>query len=279
MLINWPLSYIHGGAWRDPNILASSFDATRDVLASQYGSNILPKIDAIASINYRLTAHPNFPQDSAAIGLHESRHAVHPDHLNDVRRAIAFLQAQYGFKENYILVGHSCGATLAFQLTMKGLSSNSIHSQIEFGSIRISTPLAIVGVCGIYDLRGLRDSFKDCYIYQDFIESAFGPSEDVWDEVSPAKVEGGGGVEGGWKNGLVAVLAHSTGDELTDIRQSKSMVPVLEDWAGQNKTTRKVVFIDNLSEGHDEIWQNGTELASVIVKAVEALSSSPKADS
>ena len=95
--------FIHGGAWlhvlfyivpnnrRDPR--QTSHDG--DPLLNYLRGTDLPL--TLASVNYRL---------SPAVR--------HPSHQEDVIAALTYLKEQYGMKE-YILVGHSAGATLAFQ--------------------------------------------------------------------------------------------------------------------------------------------------------------------
>lgn len=180
--------------------------------------------------------------------------------------SLAYLQAKYSIGDRYILVGHSCGATLAFQTVMKLVSGTE--------PLKSDTPqpLAIVGVSGIYDLRLLRDT-NEHPAYQQFIEGAFGAYEDVWDAVSPARNPDNGIVEG-WIKGRLAVLAISKGDELVDPPQLQAMVQMLEKWrvsSGLDNAPREVVTIDDLKESHDDIWRNGEELAMVISKTVQTL--------
>lgn len=221
---------------------------------------------AFASIDYRLSAHPNFPQDrSTTDAATQLRDAKHPDHLHDVLAAIAFLQERYGFGDRYILVGHSCGATLAFQTVMGKVAGAETTTTI-------TKPRAVAGVCGIYDLRLLRDDFKQEPIYHQFLEGAFGPDEDLWDRVSPAK----DGIEAGWLNGKLALLAHSAGDELVNLRQFLAMKDALVPWkeaatAKDDRSTRQVVLLQDLQQPHDDVWSNGEELAAVIVTAIREL--------
>ncbi|PGH15586.1 hypothetical protein AJ79_02368 [Helicocarpus griseus UAMH5409] len=263
--------YIHGGAWRDPEITSTSFEPALEAIVSNYGSGLTLGIAGLASIDYRLTAHPDFPQDPLKTKPAHLRKALHPDHLNDVHRAIAFLQNKYGFAERYILVGHSCGATLAFQTVMKPISNDRAESDDGPGA-KAQQPMAIVGVDGIYDLRLLRDHFNQYPIYQTFIEAAFG-SEDVWDVVSPATVKGQSGIEGGWSNGRLAVLAHSEGDELVDMGQLRVMSITTERWraADTQEQLRSVLLLDDLKGGHDDVWSKGEELAQVITRTVNEL--------
>ncbi|KAJ5587755.1 uncharacterized protein N7459_003520 [Penicillium hispanicum] len=278
--------YIHGGAWRDPTVTSSAFDNAESILRSSPG---LP-IAGFASISYRLSAHPNHPQDQATTPPQEFRYAKHPDHIRDVEAALAFLQNTYGFGPRYILVGHSCGATLAFQSVMgavaghreqlfnggandSGADANMVSSSPDPLPPRLRAhPTAIVGVAGIYDIRRLVDTHRDISAYRQFIEGAFGADELLWDTVSPAQMIGSRGVEGGWKSGRLVVLAHSKDDELVDKDQLESMREALKRWEGQEAqipvqelTTRnRRVRVLPISGAHDEAWLNGDELARAI---------------
>lgn len=230
-------------------------------------STISQKIAGIASINYRLTAHPGFPQELDTVGAKHYRNAKHPDHIRDVQQALVLLQDKYGFGGRYILVGHSCGATLAFQTVM-----SNIHPQ---NGPAIPQPIAIIGVSGIYDLSLLVSSFAQQPIYREFIEDACG-SEQAWEEISPARNAETTGVATTWKDGRLAVLAHSVNDGLIDLPQLRAMEKGLGTWAGQGDKRRSLLVIDDLRETHDDIWRHGTELANIISKTIEELSALEK---
>ncbi|KAI1913546.1 Kynurenine formamidase [Ophidiomyces ophidiicola] len=256
--------YIHGGAWRDPEILASSFDTTVSHLLDDTPGTPTA-IAGLASIDYRLTRYHSFPQDPATTDPQELRDATHPDHVHDVLRALAHLQRTYGFGERYMLVGHSCGATLALQTVMQRVAGAADRAGYD-----VTPPRAIVGVSGIYDLRLLRDAHQHP-AYQEFLEAAFGKDEGVWDGVSPGRV-GEGGIVDGWRAGRLLVLATSGADELVDPLQAQAMAEMGQRWkeAGGNEGSRQVVVIEDLKESHDGIWRSG-ELAGVIMKALEGL--------
>lgn len=253
--------YIHGGAWRDNTVLANSFLATYSILTQN--SLIQTQVAGFASIDYRLSPHPNAPQDPSTTPSSQLRAARHPEHFHDVQAAIAFLQDKYAFGDRYMLIGHSCGATLSFQVVMNKVLGANITT--------IPKPRAIAGVCGIYDLGLLRNDFKHIKIYEDFIKGAFGADEGLWEGVSPAKVTDTNGVAAGWENGQVAVLASSTGDSLINQPQTDDMLQVLKQWQGLAQG-RDVVEIYDLMEDHDDVWGKGEELARVIVKTVQILS-------
>ncbi|KAJ5863099.1 hypothetical protein N7455_007167 [Penicillium solitum] len=260
--------YIHGGAWRDPAVTSASFDATESILREKG----LP-IAGFASISYRLSAHPNHPQDPSTTDPKDFQDAKHPDHIADVEAALAFLQNTYRFGERYILVGHSCGATLAFQAVMGAVSGHREQATLT------AQPTAIVGVASIYDLRRLRDIHVDISAYQEFIEGAFGADETLWDGVSPARVAGSRGVEAGWKSGRLAVLAYSKDDGLVDGSQVEAMKEALGNWekieaqipAQQDSNPDRRLRVLSISGIHDEAWENGDQLARAVTFAFEQL--------
>lgn len=268
-------SLIHGGAWRDPTQTSIGFlTRAASILTSSpaYASSALPRIAGFASIEYRLGPHPDHPQDRHATDPREFRAAKHPDHLVDVQGALAFLQKKYGFGDRYILVGHSCGATLAFQSVMGCLrrgGDEGIEKEEKEGEMPFP-PTAILGTAGIYDLRLLCDTFRDVSAYREIIEGAFGKDETVWDAVSPAAVQGPSGVAG-WK-GRLAVLAYSAEDGLVDPTQQEAMRQALAAWEkGDSHTPRRRVELLSLTGHHDESWEKGDDLARAIAFTIEKL--------
>ncbi|KAJ5637604.1 hypothetical protein N7490_007483 [Penicillium lividum] len=277
--------YIHGGAWRDPTVTSSAFDKAATILRNSPG---LP-ISGIASISYRLSAHPGYPQDPSTTPSNEYRNAKHPDHIRDVEAALAFLQNTYSFGPRYILVGHSCGATLAFQAVMGAVANHREQSfnggpDDDGAGARVSMspgplppklsahPAAIVGVAGIYDLRRLQDTHRNIGAYREFIEGAFGNDVMLWDGVSPAQMVGSRGVEGGWTTGRLVVLAHSKDDELVDEGQVEEMREALKGWeAGQARipvrelsSRGRLVQLLSIEGEHDDAWIHGEGLARAV---------------
>lgn len=253
--------YIHGGAWRDNTVLADSFLTTHSLLISN--PLIQTRVAGFASIDYRLSPHPNAPQDPSTTPNTQLRAAKHPEHIHDVQAALAFLHDKYAIGDRYILVGHSCGATLVFQVVMNKVQGAAVTT--------FPKPRAVAGVCGIYDLVLLRDDFKHIKIYEDFIKGAFGADEGLWDGVSPAKVTGADGVAAGWENGLVTVLASSIGDSLINQAQTNAMLQIIKQWQSLAQG-REVVEMYDLKEEHDDVWAKGEELALVVVTTVQKLS-------
>lgn len=262
------LIYIHGGAWRDPAIPASSFADTEKHLLSNATPTIRDEISGIASINYRLSPYPAHPTNPS--NPHDpARNARHPDHINDVLSAILFLQEKYRFGNRYVLIGHSCGATLALQVAMKRFWGSQYDPTAAL-ELNVEPPVAIVGVSGIYDIPGLVDDNAAQPAYRDLVVNAMGSERKVWEDASPVK----GDYEDGWQDGKLVVLVHSEDDELVAMKQPETMWKVLgergfSEEAGSEKV-RKFVKVKGVK--HDEIWEDGRALADVILQTVECLS-------
>lgn len=141
------------------------------------------------------------------------------------------------------------------------------------GKHAVEQPDVIVGVEGIYDLRLLRDTFSQYEIYQQFISTAFGTDEQIWDAVSPVKITSADGVAESWRCGKIAILAHSKNDSLVDVSQHEAMACILESWASTQTRAheRRVKVMTDLKGEHDKVWKCGKELATVIEKTIEEL--------
>ncbi|KAK4455118.1 kynurenine formamidase [Podospora aff. communis PSN243] len=246
--------YIHGGAWRDPLIDASSFHPAATSLLLRNHTAPGNPLAGLVSINYRLSPHPSHPSSEPAYN------ARHPDHIYDVLSAISFLQRAGVAKEGrYILAGHSCGATMAFQAVMDS-------SRWDLRGIKIKKPEVVVGLNGIYDLvgvirgggyeKGLRDA------YEEFTRGAFGTEEEVWRGVCPTTASGGRGWVGEWEGRKGVVLVQSGEDGLVPRGQLEGMREVLE---------REGVKVEEKEAGggHDEMWERGEgRMAEVLWEVV-----------
>ncbi|KAF4119596.1 N-formyl-L-kynurenine hydrolase [Geosmithia morbida] len=275
--------YIHGGAWRDPEITHTSFNATIDSLTSSTTTTtsssssasstvntspspssppLRPGIAGFASIDYRLSPHPDYPQDPSSTPVNELRSARHPDHLRDVQSGLTLLSREYNLQDDrYILVGHSAGATLSFQTL-----TTSSHDGGDRGS---PLPAAVVGVAGIYDLRGIDERHGGGYA--GFISGAFGDDAREWDAASPARFEGDYGAllgrkdEGGGPAQRKIFLVRSVEDELVDSAELQGMKSRLE------RDGVKVKAVDDLTGHHDDVWRGGDQMARIIGLVLESL--------
>lgn len=171
-----------------------------------------------------------------------------------------------------MLVGHSCGATLALQVGMGrgwgggGGGGNGVR--VGVGEAKeVIPPLAIVGLEGIYDVPALVRRHADMDVYREFVAGAFGDDEGVWRRVSPT----GARFDDTWATGRCVVLAHSRGDELVEWEQVEAMREVLrrQGWE-ENGRGRRLVMLE-VSGNHDEVWEDGKEVAKAIGCAVQNL--------
>ena len=251
--------YIHGGAWRDPAISASSFSKTQEKLLA---STVNDRVTGYASVNYRLSPYPSHPTDPSNPS-DPARNATHPDHINDVLAAILFLQERYQFEDRYILVGHSCGATLALQVAMKRYWGSQYESTFAL-ELNVIPPVAIVGLEGIYDIPALVDDHKEEPAYRDFVTNAFGVSG--WDLASPTNAD----FDDSWPDGKLVVLAHSSDDTLVEWKQVELQKAALEAQGWRDIGERRVKTFE-LQGDHDEVWETG-EAAKAVEWAIQDLS-------
>lgn len=209
-----------------------------------------------ASIDYRLSPNPEFPQDPASTPSDELRAARHPDHILDIRAALKFLEEEYQLSNNYILVGHSAGATLAFQLLMgeAGLCTHRVPDSVPL-------PAAVIAIAGIYDLVGL--SARRNGEYTRFIEGAYGSNREVWARVSPATFPRN--FKDCWSEDTYCLLAHSPADSLIDGPEIDAMLTKLV------RDGVETFVVRNLVGEHDFAWQDGTQIAHLVSRILTRL--------
>ncbi|KAL2179797.1 uncharacterized protein P884DRAFT_237743 [Thermothelomyces heterothallicus CBS 202.75] len=303
--------YIHGGAWRDPRISSASFaPAATDLLlraARTRASCGTPKLAGVVSLNYRLSPHPSYPPSPSPSGPNPSRQARHPDHIADVLAGLAFLRRRLLLPDDrgddddrdghggenasagrWILAGHSCGATLAFQSVMDpsrwGLPAGAGTEKDD----AILPPAAIVGFNGLYDLAGFIASPPAGYAhlreaYRGFVTAAFGPDRPVggggkggggggggggkgtvWTAVCPATAEGSWAEEEERKG--VVVLVQSREDTLVPWQQLEVMRERLE----RERRRVEVRVLEGVGD-HDDVWREGDRMAEVLWELAEEL--------
>ncbi|CAK7206955.1 Kynurenine formamidase [Sporothrix eucalyptigena] len=274
--------YIHGGAWRDPRCLTDTAVPAMNLLLAADSSYVdRSRIAGFASIGYRLSPHPEFPQDPATTPVAHLRVARHPDHTNDVHAGLNALArdgdatqagspADYLANDRYIVYGHSCGAFLAFQLWSEASENDS-------------KPPCIIGLEGIYDLRGFVERGGSpehgggpgtgfAAALETIAEGAFGSDRKVWDKASPARHHFSS-LGGDQKKPRLALIAHSPEDELVDGGEMDSMEKALKE--GEAKSSGGLVYVGlrDLHGRHDEVHEDGHEVARVLTEAVKRLDS------
>ncbi|EPE07898.1 hypothetical protein F503_00620 [Ophiostoma piceae UAMH 11346] len=276
--------YIHGGAWRDPQQLTDTAVPSIKLLAANDSPYIgRDRIAGFASIGYRLSPHPNFPQDASSTPADELRAARHPDHINDVWAALAKLgeyekhakgsPGDYIAHDRYIIYGHSCGGFLTYQLWMGAQATLSP----SFGK----APPYIVGFEGIYDLRGLVDRGGSpahgggpgtgfAVALLSIATGSFGDDRSAWDTASPGKYD--------WTTlpdapgpKRLAVVAYSMEDELVDVGEIDTLEAALRHGEASGKFSLAVAR--DLHGGHDDVHTDGHEIARVLTETVRQLDS------
>ncbi|KAH7046804.1 hypothetical protein B0J12DRAFT_668528 [Macrophomina phaseolina] len=288
--------YIHGGAWRDPLVTSSALSpALTHLLSSSSSASVssssasvssssssspptrpLAHIAGFASLNYRLSpypqhpTHPSLAPTTSIPARHAGRNVTHPTHVDDVAAALRWLRREYGVggtaadggkARDWAVVGHSCGATLAWQLLDGWLESADERD-------RVAAPVGVVGLCGLYNLPLLAENHADVAAYEEFLQSAFGGDESVWLRASPTQMGARFGPEK-WRAGRVVVLGASPDDQLVEGMQRDVMVRALEErgWvSGEGRDGRELVLLE-LEGLHDDCWKEGKGVA----KAVECV--------
>ncbi|KJR84810.1 uncharacterized protein SPSK_09550 [Sporothrix schenckii 1099-18] len=269
--------YVHGGAWRDPRCLTdTAVPAINRLLAEDSPYMSRRRIAGFASIGYRLSPHPEFPQDPKTTPLEKLRAAKHPDHIDDVRTGLAALAreglsaagspADYIAHDRYIVYGHSCGAFLAFQLWMGNLGDKTLP--------------CVVGLEGIYDLRGLverggnpahgggpRTGFASAL--EAIAEGAFGRDRGLWDTASPGQYDFSTLAEA--TKPRLALVAYSDEDELVDGGEMDTMEKTLQQGVAKSNGQLRYVGLRDLHGRHDEVHEDGREVARVLTEAVRQL--------
>jgi kynurenine formamidase len=154
--------------------------------------------------------------------------------------ALEYLHKKYTLSD-YVIIGHSAGATLACQAVEAILAGKNLP-----------LPKVVMGLEGIYDIAGLVKEYGDDY--RGFVEGAFGQEEE-WPLALDVK---------GYK-GLV-VLAHSDQDELLSWRQTEDMKERLEKTLGTGGAVRVV----KAKGKHDEMLKT-EHLADLMVRYIRGV--------
>lgn len=244
MLLDVPVppvlcSFIHGGAWRDPNCTKSDATPLLHSLIHTPENTTL----CAATLNYRLSPSAKAPENNAS----------HPDHISDILSAVTLLQHRYQFGRNYVLVGHSAGATLALQAVRSIYNGKNVNSIIPNAEHFLpgGLPRGVVCTEGIYNIPDLIDEYPD---YLSFVEGAFGPGPShVWYDASPACMPG-------WKSDYDGriVVAQSPEDQLLSMRQTAGFVQMLENEGFK-------VDVEIVGGRHDDVPRS-KELVAIVKK-------------
>lgn len=166
-------------------------------------------------------------------------------------RALLFLEEKYKISGRYVLIGHSCGATLAFQVP------------IEYNHFTmVPQPACIIGSEGIYDIPSLVKVHDQVPFYRQFCCAAFGNVEKAWVEASPYTAK----TQAIWANTRTLIISHSEEDDLVEKEQATKMLERLAgtlEWHGQSRYAP-------VTGSHNETWEKGTEMAKIILEGLDS---------
>ncbi|CAM1508417.1 Fc.00g052650.m01.CDS01 [Cosmosporella sp. VM-42] len=245
--------FIHGGGWRDPRNTSDDFwPSIKHLLSSGRDKS---DFRGFISIDYRLSPHPQFPQNLDKTPGPELRNARHPDHIQDIFLALKFLQDEFQLSNDYVLVGHSAGATLAFQVLM---GDAALEGQSH---PRAPLPAAIIGISGIYDLVNLNARFDGQYA--SFIGGSFGDDQSVWEKASPRRFSGS--FKKIWPGKGIIKLAWSSEDTLIDEAEIDDMGARLKKDGVPFQATKK------LKGEHDFVWEDGSQICPLVLDTLDIL--------
>lgn len=259
--------HIHGGAWRDPLTDARSIEPAVGLI---FADPTAP-IAAVASLDYTLAqfpTHPVAPYDATKDGHTDpAREAVHPRQVADIYAGLRLLKTIGMTDGSYILSGHSCGASLAFQAALAPPAHYDLADTSE-----PPVAAAVIGINGLYDLPGLVLGLGpsheiNSHDYRMMLTNAFGPDDRVWAVASPARFDStaiAGRVRAGRAPPLVW-LAQSPDDQLVPMNQLERFAANLEQVDGLT------VEIGECTGKHAEPWQTGTTIRQSILSVTQML--------
>lgn len=221
------LVFIHGGAWIDQKNTSRDFEK---LCATMVDSSKGVLNYSLFSIDYRL-----------------SPGVKHPIHLRDIVKNLYQLIQEFHI-DSLQLVGHSVGATMAWQVAVS--AESLFTSRDEIAAVRARL-VGLYLVDGIYSLSELLDEYPD---YDYFVSQAFEDGARSFEEFKysikrlPLDVP-------------AIHLLHSYKDELLTLRQANYMASLLQ----ENAIPFTAYFSD--MGLHEEVYTNA-KLANYLLNNV-----------
>jgi hypothetical protein len=151
------------------------------------------------------------------------------------------------------------------QVAMKRYWSKQYESTPGL-EMNVVPPLAVLGIEGLYDLPALVKYHEAQPFYRTFVEHAFGESKN-WAAASPTNSD----FRQTWQDGKLVVIAHSREDELVEWEQPDLMLKSLSSQGFRGEGVSPRVKLLELKGKHDQVWEEGKEVARAIEFTVNEL--------
>lgn len=219
------LVFIHGGAWIDKNNTANDFKELSDLMIETGTVDYV-----LASIDYRL-----------------SPEVQHPVHLQDVVENL-YRMIQESKLTSIQLLGHSVGATLAWQVSVS--DENLFPSPDKLQLVK-SKLVGVFLVDGIYSLTELLDEYPS---YDYFVSQAYKDYSRDFEEFDRS-------INRFPSNLKTIHLLHSYRDELLTLRQTNYMSSLLQ------KAAIPFTLCFSDMGRHEEVYRNA-KLANYLLSNV-----------
>ncbi|MDQ6751191.1 MAG: hypothetical protein M3Z33_10610 [Actinomycetota bacterium] len=262
--------HVHGGAWRDPALTSKSIEPA--VAHAFSAAHEAAPIVAVASLNYTVSqfpTHPSLPYD--AVEDHHAdraREATHPQHLSDVLHGLALLRSFGLTDQSYVLSGHSCGATLAFQAILRPPQHYGLEDISD-----APCPAALFGLNGLYDLPELVNGLGASHEllreeYEMLLSNAFGADMSTWPPASPARFDPAQTAERVCEGRAprLVVLDQSTEDQLVPMNQRERLQATLAKVNGL-----RVVEGHRCTGKHAAPWEQGITIWETLRDVIRLL--------
>ena len=195
---------------------------------------------------------------------------IWPRHIEDVREAVEWLGCGMGGEgwrgREWLLVGHSVGATMAMMLTLRDDTDGKAEGMWGIETAPLVGLKGVVCIAGIYNFAACRDAHEESRaFYEGFILGAFGPEgEGGWERGNVKReVEGGRGLRDGVE---VVIVGLSDGDEAVEMEQGWGILEALSKREGEGKV-RAVILLGN----HEELVSGGVGVARCVDEAFHQL--------
>jgi kynurenine formamidase len=265
--------HLHGGAWRDPNLTATSIEPA---VAHAFRNHQHPSAPrAIVTLNYSLSRfpdHPTAPYDPIRDNHTDiAREAIHPQQISDVLHGFTLLTKLGLTDDSFVLSGHSAGAFLAFATYVRAPSAYGLDYLAE-----APLPASIIGLNGLYSLAtlviqnglgALHKHLRDDY--EIFLSNAFGADQRRWNDVAPAAITSEllreRVTSGRFPRSVV--LEQSADDQLVPVTQRDTLVSALR---GDSRID--VTIGDHLHGSHALPWEHGDQMWAAVSAAIQKLS-------